>query len=201
MNPYRFVAIPLALLAVLSGCGRKASVDEASVGDVRGGRSESGFADKETQKQFARMAKASNMEAEFDGTGGITLTDKETGAVVTQNASGDAMTIQGANGAMSTVGGDWPKNEFTQQIPTPPFKHEFTTQEGNRFVANFAGVSVAQAKAYREKLKAAGFDQEPQTVDQTMEEVTILSYKAAHTNGSQIEFVFTGDSLVLSVSR
>lgn len=196
-----YYVLPMTLIIALSGCGRKPSVDDDSSADVREERAGRIAVDKDAQKHIEMLAKANNMEASFDAKGGVTLKDKDSGATVTQDANGDVLTVTGANGSVTKIGGPLPENEFTKKVPAPPFTPEFTASEDNQFTANFSGVTPEQAKAYREKLKEAGYDQDAQVVDQAVEDVTILSYQAGHSNGYHVKFVFTGDSLVLSISR
>ena len=80
-----------------------------------------------------------------------------------QNATPEESSSASDNNSSNEVtdnppsGETWPTNEWTQQVPKPPFTVETSGQIGTDFNISFSDTNYDTVKAYVEELQAHGF--------------------------------------------
>jgi hypothetical protein len=83
--------------------------------------------------------------------------------------------------------GEWPDNELTRQVPTPPFTVgtiDSSMMVMKRLTVNFKDVTLEGIKAYREELRAAGFNQKEN--DNMKPDAPVILWNAENDDGSYI---------------
>ncbi|MCL1896029.1 MAG: hypothetical protein FWG03_05725 [Clostridiales bacterium] len=96
--------------------------------------------------------------------------------------------------------GEWPDNEFTRQVPKPPFPFAFGGFQDGDFCASFEDVPYADALAYGEQIQAAGFDIDLTVYDQ--EEGERYSFGAENGAGYGVDFVWkSGMEIMLIIYK
>ncbi len=127
--------------------------------------------DEATKQAMINEAREAGGNLEFQPDGSAVYTD-EKGATVTQNADG-TWDIVGEDGTTASVGGGWPDNAFTQQIPQPEFTVSIGSESADSFMITFSDATIEQIKEYAEQVKAAGFTVDPETQDMAMAGMTV----------------------------
>ena len=94
-------------------------------------------------------------------------------------------------GGITLPAADWPDNEFTKQIPKPEFALLSAETGEHGFTAVFSGVGADQMKAYAGKVKAAGFDVDPEETDENVMGMAVYSYSASNGKGYSVSVSFT----------
>ncbi len=155
-----------------------------------------GKQDEATKQQIINEAKADGYDVTFGADGSMTLVNPDTGETVIQNPDG-TWTFDDGEGS-GQLGGDWPDNEFTKLIPNPGFEILMTNIDGKDFTAAFSGATVEQVKAYAEKVKAAGFTVDAETMDEEMSGMVIYTYTAKNAQDYSVTVSFAmGTSSVI----
>ncbi|MDR0531325.1 MAG: zinc ribbon domain-containing protein [Oscillospiraceae bacterium] len=80
----------------------------------------------------------------------------------------------------------WPKNDFTKQVPKPDFDVSFGSVNDTEYTALFGNVSTDALKKYVEKVKKAGFSKNAKTEDQNLFGLAVYSYTADNGKGYQV---------------
>jgi hypothetical protein len=98
---------------------------------------------------------------------------------------------------------DWPENEFTAQLPKPGFQ---TTGEepGEREYSVVCDATVEQMKEYVESLKAAGFTENENTMEENAFGVYAYYYTASNAEGYTVEVNYStalGNMATLAVKK
>ena len=116
--------------------------------------------------------------------------------------------IQNADGTWSfgedgtlQMGGDWPDNEFTKQVPKPDFAISLAGGEGGSFGITFIDASIEQIKAYVEQVKAAGFTINPQTEDMEAGGMVIYSFTAQNADGYTVTVFSASGMTGMSIEK
>ena len=96
--------------------------------------------------------------------------------------------------------GEWPDNEFTSQVPKPPFPLAFGGFQDGDFCASFEDVPYADALAYGEQIQAAGFNIDLTVYDQ--EEGERYSFGAENSAGYGVDFTWkSGMEIMLIIYK
>jgi hypothetical protein len=99
---------------------------------------------------------------------------------------GDIFSFFGGTGDGTIFTAQWPKNEFTQQVPKPDFEVSFGSVSDTEYTALFGNVSTNDLKKYVEKVKRAGFGKNAKTEEQAALGVAVYSYTADNGKGYQV---------------
>ncbi len=140
--------------------------------------------DEATKQSMIKEAQDAGGNLEFKPDGSAVYTDGE-GSTVIQNPDG-TWTIRGDDGSTASVGGGWPDNEFTQQIPQPDFTVSIGSESADRFMITFSDATIEQIKEYAEQIKNAGFTVDAETQDMEMAGMSVFSYTAKNAAGYEI---------------
>ena len=155
--------------------------------------------DPATRQQIIDAAKAEGCDVSFGDDGRMTVKDAD-GNVYVQNTDG-SWTMQGENGESAQLGGNWPDNEFTKQLPKPDFQLAGASLKEDEFTVGFTSVTVEQVKAYAEKVKASGFTVDAEEEDQNAYGVTVYRYSASNASGYHVEISFAAGVCGLTVNQ
>ena len=99
------------------------------------------------------------------------------------------------------LGGDWPDNEFTRQLPNPNFDIMYALTSDNEFSTTFSNVDLGQTKAYVERIKSAGFTIDEDTEDMEVMGMTVYNFTAENAKGYKIQVYFGAGIAGLTVSK
>lgn len=169
---------------------------------VSGGGSDMiiGDMDEAMKQQFIEDAAADGYDVSFGADGSMTMVDPETGETIGQNADG-SWVIDDEEGSLGiSMDGNWPDNEYTQQLPKPEFNIGSTIDTTNGFVISTAA-TIEQVKAYAEECKSAGFTLQPETEDVSMAGMEIFMYSADNDAGYFLSITFTSGSTTIMLER
>lgn len=176
------------------GTGFSSMTDIQSATDVVWGKQ-----DDATRAEIIAAAQVEGMDVSFGNDGSMTIVDTD-GTVLVQNSDG-SWTSKEQDGSTTQLGGNWPDNEFTKLIPKPEFSLAGASTEEYEFTAAFQGVTVDQVKEYAEKVKAAGFTEDPEEQDQVIYGITVYTYSAYNKDGYQVEVSFTNGTCGVTVYK
>lgn len=151
------------------------------------------------KEQFVASAKENGATVTF-GADGSTTIEGDDGITLIQKADGTWI-YKGEDGGEAQIGGTWPDNEFTQQIPKPGFSIYMTGTEDDSFTAVFSGATIEGLRAYVELAKTAGFDIEATTTDESVMGIAIYTYTANNYLGYQLTVYSASGTCGLSVER
>ena len=96
---------------------------------------------------------------------------------------------------------EWPDNEFTKQVPEPPFSLLTASEDDGTFTAAFRNVTDGQIRDYVEKVKAAGFTEDPELQDETVMGIAIYSYTASNAAGYTVTVALSSGMGSISISK
>ena len=99
------------------------------------------------------------------------------------------------------LGGDWPDNEYTRQVPKPDFKILASLPGDDDFSVTFTGVTAEQAREYAEKLKSAGFDRDVELTDREVMGIAIYSFEAESESGYSVKLSCSAGVTGLVISK
>ncbi len=105
------------------------------------------------------------------------------------------------DGQAISLGGNWPDNEFTKQVPIPDFEISMSSDDGSSFTAIFGAITKEQLTNYVEKIKAAGFTEDAEIQDEPVEGMDIYMYTAGNAEGYYIELMYTGYQNAMIISK
>ncbi len=140
--------------------------------------------DEASKQAMIQEAQEAGGNLEFKPDGSAVYTDGE-GSTVIQNPDG-TWTIEGDDGSTASVGGGWPDNEFTQQIPQPDFIVSIGSESADSFMITFSDATIEQIREYAEQIKNAGFTLDAETQDMEMAGMALYSYTAKNAAGYEI---------------
>jgi hypothetical protein len=141
----------------------------------------------------AAKAEGGKLEYKADGSAEYTAPD---GSKVTQKPDGTWLwDDESGNDAQAQIGGDWPDNEFTKQIPKPDIAIAATATEGGEFIVTFSGATEDTVKAYIEKVKAAGYNGE------LFEGSGMVSFEGANAAGYKVNIVYSAMASAMTISK
>ncbi|MBP5633253.1 MAG: hypothetical protein J6X34_09590 [Clostridia bacterium] len=158
-----------------------------------------GLQDPSARQQIIDSAKADGYDVSFGNDGSMTVKDKD-GTVFVQGPDG-TWTMQGEEGQSTQLGGNWPDNEFTKLVPKPDFKLAGASTSDDGFSAAFQSVSVAEIKAYAEKVKAKGFTVDAAEEDQNVYGVVVYTYAAYNASGYRVQISFASGTGGITISK
>lgn len=190
-NVFRILALVLALTLALtaSACGSRKTASQ---------KLEEKLVEKALEKQ--------GMDVDYDRDGTMTVKTEEGTAVIREDGSSVVYTDE--NGAVTTYGStQWPDNEFTRLVPKPDFPVYAFSQDSSGCVVVFGdgteenSVKLEDIRAYAEKLKSAGFDQDPQVSEAEYEGMSIYSFAASDASGCSVQLGFSAGSASLQIRK
>ncbi len=152
-----------------------------------------------TQQEIINSAKADGYDVSFGKDGSMTVKGAD-GSVVVQNPDG-TWTLNSSDGTTAQFGGDWPDNEFTKLLPKPDFQLYGANSSNDGFTAASQSATVAQIKAYAEKVKAKGFTVDAEEDEQNVYGIVIYTYKANNAAGFRVEITFASGTSGISISK
>ena len=137
------------------------------------------------------------VEISSDGSAKI---ETEAGIGVTQKEDG-TLEIVAAEGEFEQLDGEWPKNEFTKQVPKPELKPTAANIQDKSFSVAFVDATVEDIRNYVEELKKAGF-----TVDATNKDVEIMgvlayAYVASNEKGYKVEVTYAQTMCGMTITK
>ena len=91
------------------------------------------------------------------------------------------------DGSTGQLGGDWPSNEFTKQVPKPPFELTAASTEESAFSVAFLGVDLDDLRDYVEELKNKGFTEDVESEDTEVFGIVMFTYAASNSKGYRVE--------------
>ncbi len=181
--------------------GDTSGAPDVDFNEIMGGATDTvwGKQDEATKQQIISEAKADGYDVTFGADGSMTLVNPTTGETVIQNSDG-TWTFDDGEGS-GQLGGSWPDNEFTKLIPNPGFDMLMTSTEGNDFTAAFSNTTVEQLREYTEKVKAAGFTIDAETMDEDAGGMVIYTYTAKNAQGYTIQISFAMGSSTVVIEK
>jgi len=90
-------------------------------------------------------------------------------------------TMKGSDGTEVQLGGNWPDNEYTRQLPKPDMEIFVSVVEEDGFSVVFMNATTAQLKAYAETLKSHGFN-----IDVEVQEMFGYTFSASNSAGYEV---------------
>ena len=103
------------------------------------------------QQQVKDELKEEGVDIKTNSDGSTTYVDAD-GSEITQNEDG-TWVVTNEDGSTGQLGGDWPSNEYTKQVPKPPFGLTAASTDEYGFNVAFIGVEIDDLRDYVEKLK------------------------------------------------
>lgn len=210
-----------ALALSLASCGGKSNDDLPDVDESKNGSDEGddikmpdfasifngtesaatvwGEQKSKIKEKIVSEAKKNGYDVSFGSDGSMTVKSKD-GDEVVQNSDG-TWTFKNKDGSASQLGGNWPDNEFTKLVPKPDFKLAGAAISGDEFSAGFVSVNADQVKAYAEKVKAGGFNVDPEENDQNVMGIVLYSYSARNSAGYKVEITFASGVSGIKISK
>ena len=136
------------------------------------------------------------IDVSFEANGSVTFKSID-GSTTKQNKEG-VWTFENANGTSGQIGGEIPENELFQLIPEPDFKMLYSGEEPDKYFITFADATIEQLKEYVDLCKNSGFtinaetvDENAMTIDESLGDSPIYSYKASNMDGYTINIVYS----------
>ncbi|MBR7092662.1 MAG: hypothetical protein IKI50_05705 [Clostridia bacterium] len=158
-----------------------------------------GQQDAASRQQIIEAARAEGYDVSFGADGSMTVKGED-GTVVVQKPDG-TWTMQDKDGSSAQLGGSWPDNEFTRLVPRPDFTLAGASTEEDTFTAAFQSVELEQVKAYANQLKASGFTEDPEEVDQNAYGVIVYTYSAHNADDVYVEITFASGVSGLTIRK
>ncbi len=157
-----------------------------------------GKQDIATKALFKADAKEMGLEASFGEDGSTTLTADDFS--MTQKPDGSWVNISEEDGE-TQFGDNWPENEFTKLLPKPAFPITMANSNGDEFVVVFENPDLDALRAYAQKVKAAGFDQNVEVMDENVMGMVIYTYSADHASGYHVEVFSASGTSGITVTK
>ena len=154
---------------------------------------------EEARKALVEAAKAQGYEVSYGEDGSLILKDAD-GTALVQGPDG-SWSVQGSGEGTAQLGGDWPDNEYTRQVPKPELPIYASSLEGDSFSVVFSGAETASLKAYAVMLKEAGFTLEAEEQEQTLYGVSMYTYVAENAAGFRVSLYFASGTGGLTISK
>ncbi len=206
------LALSLVACDSESGAGGRGSGEEStqpSIGDINFAAIFSGNADVGTiwglqdpasQQAIIEAGRKEGVDVSFGADGSMAVVDPETGDTVIQKPDG-TWTIKGSDGSEGQFGGNWPKNEFTEQLPTPAFELMAASTTETDFSVAFVGASVEDIRAYVEAAKSKGFTVDAETSDEETMGMVIYSFTAENASGYELNVFYAVGTSGLTLTK
>lgn len=137
------------------------------------------------QDQVQAELKEEGVEIQTNSDGSTTYVSED-GSEVTQNEDG-TWVITNEDGSTGQLGGEWPSNEFTKQVPKPPFELTAASTEESAFSVAFLGVDLDDLRDYVEELKDKGFTKDVESEDTEAFGIVMFTYAASNSKGYRVE--------------
>lgn len=131
---------------------------------------------------------------------GSTKIQTETGIGVTQREDG-SLEIEATEGEIEQLDGNWPKNDFTKQVPKPDFQPTAANTQEKSFSVAFVDAKVEDIRNYVEELKNAGFTVNATNKDVEVFGVVAYAYTASNGNGYKVEVTYAQDMCGMTITR
>ena len=131
---------------------------------------------------------------------GSTKIETEIGIEVTQKEDG-SWEVEVPEGEVEELDGNWPKNDFTKQVPEPSFGPTAANTQDKSFSVAFVDAKVEDIRNYVEELKAAGFTVNAENKDVEVFGVVAYSYKASNGEGYRVEVTYAQDMCGLIITK
>ena len=157
-----------------------------------------GSLNAEQKAEIIASAKEEGVDVTFEANGDVKFKSED--SVVIQKPDG-TWVFETEDGIQGEIGGAWSDNEFTKLVPKPDFTVLTSAIIGEQFVADFSNVSIADARAYAEKLKSAGFNVDPQVADQEIMGIVMYQFSASNNNGYRIDFNYAAGVTGIIIAR
>ena len=103
-------------------------------------------------------------------------------------------------GISNQYGGNWPDNEFTQQVPDPGFEVHSVTTNSDSCNITFSNTTIEQLKEYVETIKDAGFTT-VLTRETETRGITHYLYTARNANGYEIVITQSVSYSILAINK
>ena len=139
----------------------------------------------ELQEQVRDEMEKEGVDIKTNSDGSTTYVSED-GSEVTQNEDG-TWVITNEDGSTGQLGGDWPENEYTKQVPKPPFGLTAAGTDEYGFSVAFIGVETDDLRDYVEKLKDKGFTKDVESEDTEMFGIVMFTYAASNSKGYRVE--------------
>lgn len=137
------------------------------------------------QQQVKDELKEEGVDIKTNSDGSTTYVDAD-GSEITQNEDG-TWVVTNEDGSIGQLGGDWPSNEYTKQVPKPPFGLTAASTDEYGFNVAFLGVKLEDLREYVEELKDKGFTKDVESEDTETFGIVIFSYAASNSKGYRVE--------------
>ena len=158
-----------------------------------------GKQDAATKQAIIDEAKKDGVDVSFGADGSMTVKDED-GTEVVQKPDG-TWVFKDAEGGEGQIGGNWPDNEFTKQLPKPDFELTAANATADEFSAAFTSATIEQIKAYVEQVKAKGFTVNAETEDQELMGMAVYSYTADNADGYHVEIFSAAGASGVTVTK
>lgn len=158
-----------------------------------------GELDPATQQAIIDAAKQDGVNIAFGSDGNMIVEDAD-GSVIVQQPDGSWVTQDG-NGGTAQLGGKWPDNEYTKQIPKPDMELFAVSTDDYGFSATFLSATLDQARDYAAELKAAGFTKNATTEDYSAMGMEMYVFTATNGAGYTAEVTFVSGAASLTISK
>ncbi|MBQ7153805.1 MAG: hypothetical protein IJR83_07750 [Clostridia bacterium] len=157
-----------------------------------------GQCDAATKAEIIAAGREAGVTVTFGADGSMTVVDEE-GNTVKQNPDGTWVIVT-ADGT-TQIGGNWPSNAFTEQIPKPSFALTATSTEEDEFTAAFQNVTEDQFRTYLQQIKDRGFTADAESTDMEVEGARYINYSAGNGKGYTVDLQFAYGIVSLLVSK
>ena len=137
------------------------------------------------QQQVKDELKEEGVDIKTNSDGSTTYVDAD-GSEITQNEDG-TWVVTNEDGSTGQLGGDWPSNDYTKQVPKPPFGLTAASTDEYGFNVAFIGVDLEDLRDYVEELKDKGFTKDVESEDTETFGIVIFSYAASNSKGYRVE--------------
>lgn len=131
---------------------------------------------------------------------GSTKVETGMGIDVTQKEDG-SWNVEATEGEIEELDGNWPKNEFTKQVPKPDFQPTAANTQEKSFSVAFVDAKVEDIRNYVEELKKDGFTLNAENKDVEVFGVVAYSYKASNEDGYRVEVTYAQNMCGLTITR
>jgi len=137
------------------------------------------------QQQVKDELKEEGVDIKTNPDGSTTYVDAD-GSEITQNEDG-TWVVANEDGSTGQLGGEWPSNEYTKQVPKPPFGLTAVSTDEYGFNVAFQGVKLDELREYVEELKDKGFTKDVESEDTEMFGIVMFTYAASNSKGYRVE--------------
>ena len=153
------------------------------------------------RQKLVSEAKDNGVDISFGADGSATL-KYDDGSVAKQNSDG-TWNVTSADGEEGQLGGEWPDNEYTKQLPKPSFGifAAMVDDAEGTFGVTFADGDLDGIKAYVETVKASGFTINAETSGDSVAGLNMYSFMAENEAGYTVEILHTQGMSALHITK